>query len=561
MNPIQETMNYSPFEPKPESAPLYTNNAPAGGLTAYEFTDWRDETISWKKTCYLHAGLNATHTVKVKGPDTLKFLSMLCVNSFNKFPIGSIKQGITCDENGMVTAAGVLLRTGEEEVVSYWMINLLLEHDSGDYDDLNVEVENLTGQVFMYQIAGPVSIDVLEAACGNSLRDLKFLRAMDTTIASKPVAIYRLGMAGTLAYEVHGAIEDAHVIYNELYKTGVPFGMRRLGNRSYPMNHSENGFPQYAVHFRAPGDEALIIAPLYGSLSDDITHYHHNPFELNWGKIVKFDHDFVGKDALEKIAAENKRKLVTLEWNIEDIADVFISQFRDKEPYKYIESPRDPDLWFGGTSHDKVINSKGEMVGTSFGRQNSAYFQRMISICCLDTEYTEIDTEVIVVWGEPGTRQKSIRTKVARYPYNNVLRNESTDVSTLPKNLPEIKQPEKERGVKPQEHSSSSAAEDTVTSVAGKYEVEVSSPMGNQSGAFDYKVDGDILTGTATALGKTVEIYDGTVIGNTFTHYMKMKSPMGRMKIRVSGKVKGDNITGEFKMILGAMQFSGVRVE
>jgi hypothetical protein len=61
----------------------------------------------------------------------------------------------------------------------------------------------------------------------------------------------------------------------------------------------------------------------------------------------------------------------------------------------------------------------------------------MISLCCLDTAYTEPGTEVMVVWGEPGTRQKKIRAKVVRYPYNNVLRNESTDVAVLPKAKPQ----------------------------------------------------------------------------------------------------------------------------
>lgn len=77
------------------------------------------------------------------------------------------------------------------------------------------------------------------------------------------------------------------------------------------------------------------------------------------------------------------------------------------------------------------------MIGISFGRQNSAYFHRMISICCLDTAYTEIGTEVMVIWGNPGTRQKNIRAKVVRFPYNNILRNESTDVTTLPKVQPQ----------------------------------------------------------------------------------------------------------------------------
>jgi len=435
-----QTLNYAPFEPIPKFAPLYTNSYLAGGLLAYEFSGWRDETISWKKTAYLHAGLNAAHTLRIKGQDTFNYLSRVCVNSFEKFPIGSMKQGVMCNEDGLVIAAGVILRTGEYEAISYWMLDQLTLYNTGAFCNLDLEIENLTGKVFLYQVAGPVSIDILEAACSQSLRDLKFLRIMDATIAGKPVRIYRVGMAGTLAYEVHGVIEDAHDVYNAVYETGQPYELRRLGHRSYPMNHAENGFPQYGLHFLTPpvpGAHVGLQLPLYGSLSDNIENYYRNPYELGWGKLVKFDHCFTGRVALEKISVRNKRKLVTLEWNLEDILDVFASQFRDEEPYKYIESPRDPDAWFGGISLDKVINDNGEMIGVSAGRQNSAYFRRMISICSLDTEYSELGTEVLVVWGEPGSRQKSIRATVVRYPYNNVLRNETTDVTQLPRAHPQ----------------------------------------------------------------------------------------------------------------------------
>lgn len=454
-----ETLNYSPFAPATTNAALYSNAFV--GISAYEFTDWRDETISWKKTCYLHAGLNPTDVLKLKGPDVIDFLSKVCVTNFNKFPIGMVKHGVCCNEKGQIIQDGVLIRTGEDEVMTYWMVPVLnYALDTGIYGEFNVEQENLTGKVFLFQIGGPVSIDVLEAACGQSLRELRFLRSMESTIAGKPVRICRIGMAGTLSYEVHGAIEDVHSVYNTIYEAGLPFGLRRLGSHSYPMNHAENGYPQYGVHFLEPKSEDKDLMNyientpgmdfhammnkakmnLRGSAADDINHFYHDPFEFGWGRMIKFDHDFVGKEALEKIAAENKRNMVTLEWNVEDIAEVFASQFRDEDPYKFIESPTDlrlwPDLAFTFT-HDKVINEKGEMIGLSFGRQNSAYFHRMISICCLAAAYTELGTEVMVVWGDPGTRQKHIRAKVARYPYNNILRNESTDVANLPKTRPQ----------------------------------------------------------------------------------------------------------------------------
>ncbi|MDR1901564.1 MAG: hypothetical protein LBQ88_04685 [Treponema sp.] len=475
-----QTLNHTPFTPFSESVGLY---APGFiGITPYEFTGWRDETISWKKTCYLHAGLNPLNTYKLKGPDVIEFLSKVCVTNVSNFPVGGIKHGVMCNEQGKIMVDGVMIRTGEDEVITYCMMPILpFALCSGKYGKYNIEGTELTGQVFLFQVAGPVSIDVLEAVCGQSLRELKFLRTIVATIAGKPVRICRVGMAGTLAYEVHGASQDAHSVYHAIYETGLPFGLRRLGSRCYPMNHSENGFPQWGFHFLTPTleDEDLVNylekdpqgenwiqmyrgVSLRGSAADDINHFYHSPHELGWDKMIKFDHDFVGRSALERIAAENRSKVVSLEWDLEDIADVYISQFRDEQPYKYIEEPNEPnafekpvnpetessiflseDASFGTartgivTTKDKVINANGEMIGTSFGRQSSAYFHRMISICSLDTAYTELGTEVMVLWGEPGNRQKKIRAKVARYPYNNVLRNESTDVTALPKAQPQ----------------------------------------------------------------------------------------------------------------------------
>ena len=453
MNKVTEKLDYAPYEPKPEYAPLYSTAQI--GISAYEFTDWRDETISWKKTCYIHAGLNPADPMVIKGPDLIRFLSRVCVTNFDNFPVGVIKHGVICNEQGKIIQDGVLVRTGEEEVMSHWMVPVLpYTLDSEKYGKFDVTLEYLRDTVFLFQIGGPLSIDALESASGRSLRELKFLRFTDASVAGKPVRIYRIGMAGTLSYEVHGAMDDAHAVYNAIYEAGKPLGIRRLGSHCYPMNHAENGYPQFAVHFKEPRiqDKELMrymgstpgmefwayhSSASYerGSAADDLNNYYHDPFELGWGKMIKFNHDFIGRQALEIIAGEDRRRMVSLEWNAEDIADVFASQFRDGEPYKPIEEPNDVRIWFNpdcSVHHDKVINEKGEVIGMSFGRQNSAYFQRMISICCLDTAYTGLGTDVEVVWGEPGTRQKHIRAKVVRYPYNNVLRNESTDVTKIP---------------------------------------------------------------------------------------------------------------------------------
>jgi hypothetical protein len=97
-------------------------------------------------------------------------------------------------------------------------------------------------------------------------------------------------------------------------------------------------------------------------------------------------------------------------------------------------------------------------------------------------------------------------------------------------------------------------------SVAGTFAIVVDSPIGQQEGSLDYTVDGDVLTGSASALGETAEISDGKVDGNSFSHKIKTKTSMGKMKMQVFGTVDGDTISGEFKMAFGSMPFTGVRV-
>ena len=361
------------------------------------------------------------------------------------------------DDKGRVLVDGVMMRTAEDEVYTYWMMPLLnFMLDTNRFGDLDVTGEVITDKVFLYQIGGPISIDVVEDATGESFRDMKHLRFRNAQICGHEVQICRVGMAGSLAYEVHGSIERAKEVYRKLWEVGQPLGMRRLGSHSYPMNHAENGFPQFAVHFLEPREEypglvdylkstpgmeiqlymSTVPYQLRGSAADDIQNYYHNPYELGWGKMIHFDHEFEGKAACESLAnGGNTRKIVSLEWNADDIGEVFASQFRgESEHYSLINSPSETDFFPGieaAVVHDYVLNADGEKIGVSFGRQHAVYFNRMISIAPIEEEYAVEGTEVYVLWGEPGTKQFKIRATVSRYPYNNVMRSSEVDVSQL----------------------------------------------------------------------------------------------------------------------------------
>jgi vanillate/3-O-methylgallate O-demethylase len=77
---------------------------------------------------------------------------------------------------------------------------------------------------------------------------------------------------------------------------------------------------------------------------------------------------------------------------------------------------------------DKVLKD-GNLVGVSTSRGFSRYFRQMISLCTIDVEWSEIGTEVSVIWGNPGESQKEIRATVASAPYKKDRRRDELSAS------------------------------------------------------------------------------------------------------------------------------------
>ena len=77
---------------------------------------------------------------------------------------------------------------------------------------------------------------------------------------------------------------------------------------------------------------------------------------------MKFDHDFVGREALEAMGDEPTRRKVTLAWNGEDVARAMGTLFEKGDAAKYIDLPlSNYSTW----PNDKVIGASGDMVGVS----------------------------------------------------------------------------------------------------------------------------------------------------------------------------------------------------
>lgn len=442
-----------PFVPALPGGGVYV----AGGfpyLTPIWFTDWRDETLAWNLTCSLYAHLNPSPQVIIKGPDAKRFFSENFVNKIDDFPIGLIKHGIMCLDNGLIATHGVIMRTAEDTYEAYWhspYIEYALA--TGGYD---CTIEDVSEKRYMFQMQGPHCLEILEKVTGEDLHDIEYRHFRQSHIDGEPVRILRFGMAGVLGYEVHGDVAFAKQVYQKIVEVGNDYGIRRIGDVAYMMNHTlganaqignnflsaiglDEGFNEF-VKAQSAGNSGDYdycdmneIMKLTGSVGDELSAHFFNPYECGLGHCINYNHEFRGKQALLEYRDHGKRRMGTLEWNPDDLAEIYRSQFTD-DPICPMDFPGGDQSILGYPMQcmDKILDENGEEIGISFGRTQSFFYHSMVSLASLDKEFLEEGTQVYVLWGDPGTRQFKIRAKVVPTPYGSQLRNADVDVNQLP---------------------------------------------------------------------------------------------------------------------------------
>ena len=78
-----------------------------------EFTNWRDEQRAWRESCALFDQSHHMTDLYVEGPDALKLLSDLGINSFKNFKVNQAKQFVACNYDGYVIGDAILFYLAE----------------------------------------------------------------------------------------------------------------------------------------------------------------------------------------------------------------------------------------------------------------------------------------------------------------------------------------------------------------------------------------------------------------------------------------------------------------
>ena len=421
-------------------------------VVASEYTNWRDEQHAWQKTCVLFNQTYHMTDMYVEGPDALKLLEGLGVNTFKNFTPNKAKQYIACNPEGYVIGDVILFHLEENllNLVGRPSVHNWVQYhcETGGFKAKVTRDERAAAQkgpvvrkTYRYQIQGPTALKVMENVLKGPVPEVKFFQMANFTIAGKAVRALRHGMVGQPGFELFGPAADGDAVKDALVEAGREFGMRLSGARAYSSNTLESGWipsPLPAIYtsqkmkaYREwlPANSYEGIGSLGGSFySENIEDYYLTPYDLGYGSTVKFDHDFVGREALEKISKNPKRTKVTLALNTEDVMKAIGTMFQKDHRAKYIDFP---SAVYATWPYDKVVKN-GKTIGISTWIGYSSNEGKMLTLAMLDNEHAHNGNDVTLVWGEqPGSGTKAtvephvqteFRATVAPIPYAEVAR-------------------------------------------------------------------------------------------------------------------------------------------
>ena len=194
--------------------------------------------------------------IYIKGPDAIKLLSDLAINSFANFPVNRAKQFIPCSYSGHVIGDGILFHLEKNNLVFVGRAptaNWIQFHaETGKYrvkikkDDRspgNPKGKAVNRISYRFQIQGPNAWTVIEKLNGKKVPGPQVLphgHHQDRRASS--VRTLRHGMAGAPGLEIWGPYKDREKIRETIIEAGEEFGLRQVGSRAYATNTLESGW-------------------------------------------------------------------------------------------------------------------------------------------------------------------------------------------------------------------------------------------------------------------------------------------------------------------------------
>ena len=385
-----------------------------------EFSNWRSEQQAWRDSVALMDQSFHMTDLYVEGPGAIAFIESLTINGFKTFGQGKAKQLICCAPNGYLVGDMIMFALSDEELLIIGrptLVNWIEYHASLGRHDVRCtrderKLDNpAPKRTFRFELQGPQAWPVLEALHGGKLEAPGFFKMGTINIKGQTYPTLQHGMGGATGLELWGPVERYDEVKQAILDAGQAYGLRQVGARAYGSATVESGwwgclFPGFYQGDETHGFRDWLPALSYDGLaslggsfvSDRIEDYQFTPWDLDYGRLIRFDHDFVGREALEQMADGPHRRKVSLVVDPEDATRVYRSQMGDGPKYKAMEVP---SSHYAAYPFDAVLDDQDNVVGVSGYLNFISPDRAWVSLACVDERVAAEGTRLRILWGEP----------------------------------------------------------------------------------------------------------------------------------------------------------------
>lgn len=306
----------------------------------------------------------------IKGENAVDLIQRVTTNDISKISAGKAQYTCMLNDHGGIIDDLIIYCIEENEEYMVVVNASNIEKDwnwISSHNNKNAEMHNISDDTCLLAIQGPNATKILQELTDIDILNLKYYTFVKGKFAGiDDVIISATGYTGSGGVEIYfkNKDNDAGIIWDKIFETGTPQGLKPIGLAARDTLRLEMGYC------------------LYGNDIDDTT----SPLESGLGWITKLTkEDFVAKEKVIQLKEKGiEKKLVGI-------------QMLEK----------------GIPRHDyEVTDETGKNIGRITSGTQSPSLQKPIAMGYVDIAHSNIGTEIFIK-----VREKLVKAAVVKMPF------------------------------------------------------------------------------------------------------------------------------------------------
>ena len=217
--------------------------------------------------------------IRLQGPGAAAYANRLVTNEAGALPVGKVVYTPMCLENGGIIDDLLVYESGPDRLLVVNAANF--EKDIAwirGHAPADVTVVDENERTAQLAVQGPRAEAVVAQLYGDRARALGFYEAFEQGAGDDWTLVSRTGYTGEDGFEIYVRAPRALALWDRVFEAGKSEGIRPIGLGARDTLRLEMGYC------------------LYGNDIDETT----NPLEAGLAWTVRWDKDFIGRDALRR---------------------------------------------------------------------------------------------------------------------------------------------------------------------------------------------------------------------------------------------------------------------